>query len=404
MSLVQKTWIRPALFVPGAIALSALILGIPTRFWQLLGLCLGALAVLWWFARGARKFSLAGRARRRIGDLGPGDPDDERAPLAQMSMAIQKAKRAILRSPGLVDLGGAGGRDPLYRVPWMLFIGDADANVHGLLQAASAMSPFPAPAGGEGGVVWRWWFFKSLIAIETSPRIVCDALVRSERGLWYQALMRLASERDRLPLNGIVVCVGARGLLGDAGALKDAGMRLRQLVDEAMEHLEVRLPVYVIVTGLETLPGYAAFRAAVPAEVFAQAMGWRLPENEAVHADTSAQFDGLFAPVAERLHALRLTLLAAQHEVKDRHGVFEFVQSISRLQDGLRRFVGLLLEDHSFRHSPRWRGLYFTGGAAPDTPAGLFVTDLFTRFLPADQPLATPNFKGRTGRAGATSP
>lgn len=412
MSSTQKTWFRPALFVPGVVALlaaivvaaPALIPGIPPQFWQLLGLCLAALAVLWWFTSGARKYLRAGRARGRTGDLGPGNPDDERAPLAKMSAAIQAAKRVIRRSPWLVDIRGAGGRNKLYRVPWMLFLGDADANVHGLLQAASAISPFPTPAGGEGEVIWRWWFFKSLIAIETSPRIVCDASARTERGLWYQALMQLASQRDRLPLNGIVACIGARSLLGDADASKDAGVRLRRLVDEAMEHLEVRVPVYVLVTGLETLPGYASFRAAVPAEVFAQAMGWRLPEDEAVNAGTSAQFDGLFALVAERLHALRLTALAAQHEVKGRRGVFEFVQSISGLQGGLRRLVGLLLEDDPFQRTPRWRGLYFTGGAEPAAPAGAFVADLFTRFLPADQPLARPSFKGRGGRTGATAP
>lgn len=411
MSLTQKTWFRPALFVLGGIALLALIVfvmpalipGIPPRFWQLLGLCLAALAVLWWFTKGARKYSRAGRARQRIGDLGPGNPDDEREPLAKMSAAIQEAKRTIQRSPELVDIRGAGGRNPLYRVPWMLFLGDADANVHGLLQAASTISPFPAPAGADGEAIWRWWFFKSLIAIETSPRIVCDASARTERGLWYQALMQLASERDQLPLNGIVACIGARSLLGNADALKDTSMRLRRLVDEAMEHLQVQLPVYVMVTGLETLPGYAAFRAAIPAEAFAQAMGWRLPENEAVSAGTSAKFDGLFAPVAERLHALRLTALAAQHEVKGRRGVFEFVQSISRLQDGLRGFVSLLLEDNPFQRTPRWRGLYFAGGPGPNTPAGAFVADLFTRFLPADQPLATPSFKGSAGRMGVTA-
>ena len=406
MSFLQKSWFRPALFVLGGIVLLALVVfvapalipGIPPRFWQLLGLCLAALAVLWWFTRGARTYSRAGRARQRIGDLGPGNPDDEREPLAKMSAAIQEAKRTIQRSPEMT-----GGRNSLYRIPWMLFLGDAEANVHGLLSAASTVSPFPIPTGDDAEAVWRWWFFKSMLAIETSPRIVCDASARTERGLWYQALMQLASERDQLPLNGIVVCIGARSLLGNAEELKATSMRLRRLVDESMEHLQVQLPVYVLVTGLESLTGYAAFRAAVPAEAFAQAMGWRLAENEAVSAGTSAKFDSLFAPVAERLHALRLTALAAQHEVRGRRGVFEFVQSMTKLQNGLRQFVGLLLEDNPFQRTPRWRGLYFCGAPSAGAPAGAFVADVFTRFLPADQPLATPSLKGSSGRLGVAA-
>ncbi len=405
MSLTQKPWFRPALFVLGGLVLLLLIVfaapvlipGIPPRFWQLLGLCLAALAVLWWFTAGARRYSRAGRARQRIGDLGPGNPEDEREPLARMGAAIQEAKRTIQRSPDM-----AGGRQPLYRVPWMLFLGDTDANVSGLLHAAIAVSPFPAPALVPDAV-WQWWFFRSMIAIETRPGIVCDASARTERGLWYQALMQLASERDQLPLNGLVVCIGARSLLGAADALKETSMRLRRLVDESMEHLQVQLPVYVLVTGLEALPGYAAFRAALPAEAFTQALGWRLPENEVVSAGTSDKLDSLFEPVIDRLHALRLTALAAQHDVQGRRGVFEFVQSVMQMQGGLRQLVGLLLENNPFQRTPRWRGMYFVGAPTAQAPGGAFVADLFTRFLPVDQPLAAPSLKGRAGRMGVAA-
>ncbi|MFC5742992.1 type VI secretion protein IcmF/TssM N-terminal domain-containing protein [Dyella tabacisoli] len=406
MNVVSQAWLKSTLLVLSGIVLLALIVfvapslvpAIPPRFWQLLGLSLAAMAVLWWFTAGAKRYSRAGRTRQRIGDLGPGNPDDEREPLAKMQAAIQEAKRTIQRSPEM-----AGGRQPLYRVPWMLFLGDTEANVHGLLRAASAVSPFPAPSGDDAGSVWRWWFFKSMLAIETSPRIVCDADARTERGLWYQALMQLASERDRLPLNGIVVCIAARSLLGKADELKATSMRLRRLVDESMEHLQIRLPVYFVVTGLELLPGYGVFRAALPAEAFSQAMGHRLPENEAVSAGTSSTFDGLFAPLAERLHALRLTALAAQYEVRGRRGVFEFVQALTRLQSGLRSFVGLLLEDNPFQRTPRWRGFYLAGGPTAEASAGAFVGDLFTRFLPADQPLAAPSLKGSAGRIGVAA-
>ncbi|MEO8777043.1 MAG: type VI secretion system protein [Rhodanobacter sp.] len=405
MSLTQITWSRPARFVLGGIVglllivfvAPALIPVIPPRFWQLLGLCLATLAVLWWFTAGARRYSRAGRARQRIGDLGPGNAEDEREPLARMGAAIQEAKRTIQRSPDM-----AGGRQPLYRVPWMLFLGDVDASVNGVLQAAISVSPFPAPVAAPDAV-WQWWFFRSMIAIETRAGIVCDAAARTERGLWYQALMQLASERERLPLNGIVVCIGARSVLGDADALKETSMRLRRLVDESMEHLQVQLPVYVLVTGLESLPGYAAFRAALPTEALTQALGWRLPENEIVSAGTSDKLDGLFAPMIDRLHALRLTALAAQHDVHGRRGVFEFVQSITQMQGGLRQLVGLLLENNPFQRTPRWRGMYFVGAPTPQAPGGAFVADLFTRFLPTDQPLATPSLKGSAGRLGVAA-
>lgn len=366
---------------------------LPARFWQLFGLCAVALAVLWWFLAGRRRFALHGRTRKRIGDLGPGSPEDEREPLARMEQAIGEAKRTVMRSADMEK-----GRNPLYRVPWILFLGDADADTEGLLRAAAEVSPFPPPAPGDGGEVWRWWFFKSLIAVQMHPRVVCDGAARLERGLWYQALMLLARERELLPLNGIVVTVSVQTLLGPADALKTTATRLRRLVDEAMEHLQVQVPVYVVVSGLERLHGYDTVRQAVPAEAFAQALGHRLNESETVSAATSQHVDTILQPILDRLHALRMTALRTQATPSARRGVFEFGEALHRSRTGLSLLVTLLLEDNTFQRTPPWRGLYFAGAAGAAHPGGAFVADLFTRLLPADQPLATPSLRGRAGR------
>jgi type VI secretion system protein ImpL len=382
-----------ALLIALAIAAIAIVPTLPARFWQLLGLCAVALAVLWWFISGQRRFTLQGRTRTRIGDLGPGNTDDEREPLARMAQAIAEAKRTIVRSPQMEK-----GRDPLYRVPWMLLLGDADADVDGLLRAGAEVSPFPPPSAGDSGEWWRWWFFKSLIAIQMHPRIVCDTASRLERGLWYQALMQLAAEREKLPLNGIVLTVSVQTLLGPADALKTTATRLRRLVDEAMEHLQVRVPVYIVVSGLERLRGYPTLRATLPAEAFAQALGHRLPQTETVSSATSGRFDQILTPILDRLHALRMTALRAQATASTRRDIFEFVESLRRCESGLALFVTLLLEDNTFQRTPPWRGLYFAGGADAAHPGGAFVADLFTRFLPADQPLAMTSLRGSAAR------
>ena len=373
----------------------ALIPLVPMRFWQVLAICLVALVVLWWFMAGQRKASLKGRTRKRIGDLGPGNAEDEREPLSRMSNAIAEAKRTIARAPEMDK-----GRNPLYRIPWVMFVGDAAADVVGLLRAGSEVSPFPAsdkPAM-DADDVWRWWFHKSMIAIEMHPRVVADASARLDRGLWYQALMKLADEREKLPLNGIVVAVAAQTLLGPADALKETATRLRRLVDEAMEHLQVQMPVYFVVSGLDRLPGYAQLRATLPAEAFSQALGHRFADNEVVSAASSGRIDDVLRPIEDRLHALRMTALRAQATPTQRRAVFDFVESLRQAQQGLNLFVTLMLEDNPFQRTPRWRGLYFAGSADGTNRGGAFVADLFTRFLPSDQPLAGTSFRGNAGR------
>ena len=373
----------------------ALLPLVPMRFWQVLALCLVALVVLWWFMAGQRKASLKGRTRKRIGDLGPGNAEDEREPLQKMGAAIAEAKRTIARSPEMDK-----GRNPLYRIPWLLFVGDQAADVDGLLRAGCEVSPFPPPDKDEMDAddVWRWWFFKSMIGIEMHPRVVADNGARLDRGLWYQALMKLADEREKLPLNGIVVAVAAQTLLGPADALKSTATRLRRLVDEAMEHLQVQMPVYFVVSGLDRLPGYAQVRATLPAEAFAQALGHRFADNEVLSAASSGRIDDILKPIEDRLHALRMTALRAQATPTQRRAVFDFVESLRQAQQGLSLFVTLMLEDNPFQRTPRWRGLYFAGSADAAHRGGAFVADLFTRFLPSDQPLAGTSFRGNAGR------
>ncbi|RZA14173.1 MAG: hypothetical protein EOP93_19045, partial [Lysobacteraceae bacterium] len=301
----------------------------------------------------------------------------------------------IARSPEMDK-----GRNPLYRIPWMLFVGDEAADVVGLLRAGSEVSPFPAsdkPAM-DADDVWRWWFHKSMIAIEMHPRVVADAGARLDRGLWYQALMQLANEREKLPLNGIVVTVAAQTLIGPADKLKDTATRLRRLVDEAMEHLQVQVPVYFVVSGLERLPGYAQLRATLPAEAFTQALGHRFAADEVLSAPASGRVSDVVQPIEDRLHALRITAMRTQHTPQARRAVFDFVESLRQAGQGLAPFVNLMLEDNPFQRTPRWRGLYFAAGADAANPGGGFVADLFTRFLPSDQPLAGASFRGNAGR------
>ena len=55
------------------------------------------------------------------------------------------------------------------------------------------------------------------------------------------------------------------------------------------------------------------------------------------------------------------------------------------MRPGLALFVAQMLEDNPFQRTPRWRGLYFAGGRNPRIRWRV-RRDLFTRFLPSDQP------------------
>jgi type VI secretion system protein ImpL len=358
---------------------------LPAIYWPLLALCLLGFVALWWFAQGSKRFARRRLLRQRIDVLGPAPDSSEHVALAEMLQAIARARHTLQHVPAPHAV-----RAPLYDIPWILFIGDRRADVRGLLAAAHRASPRQAQAqpGPDHEPFWRWWLLRSITAIETSPAAVCDPAARHERSLWYQALMALAEERDRLPLNGIVVCVSAPSLLDSAEALEADAARLRRLVDEAAELLLLQLPVYLVVTGLEQLSGWDAVRAALPSEVLGQALGHRLADHAPPAIATGSRFDALFASITQRLDALRMALQRGQQAPGRRLAIHAFVEQVHALQPGLRLLVDRMFDNGRDLRAPRWRGLYLAAAPSDDGDSSAFVADLFQRFLPADQPLA----------------
>ena len=350
-------------------------------FWLLLLLYLAGFMLLYGTVRDAGRGARRRALRRRIDALGPPAAEADDAAIEALRDAMSDARLALRQPP----------RQRGAQVPWFLFLGDAAANLPGLLAAAHAERL--APSGSEkalGEPYWRWWLTGSMAAIELHPAAVSEAAAAPRtRGLWLQALLALAEWRERQPLHGLVVCVAASELLRQgAETMNPLAARMHRLLEEAGETLRLQLPVHLVVTGLEQLAGYATLRGALPPEVLAQAIGHRMAQPIAGNEPAAARLDAVFDPVAEQLHALRMALLREQPGARGRLAIHEFIEAMRALQPALRQVAEALFESPARpARGLRWRGLYFTA-AASGAAGGAFVHDLFTHFLPADPPLA----------------
>jgi len=355
---------------------------IPMQFWTLLAVCLLALLSLWWVLLGSGRAARRRSLRARIVAVTPGGA----AALAPAEDAAIQQSLAQQVPPLQPASAGTPRRGALYATPWFLFIGDASANVAALLALASGRpSTHDTPPADRP--FWSWHRLPSMIAIDVHPAVLDNAPDPRERSLWYRALLELAERRKRLPLNGIVVCVSASTLLEAARVRDDLARRLRALIHDTAEHLRIQLPVYLVVTGLERLEGFDALRSALPAGVLEQALGHRLHNGAAPRVPADAQLDGLYGEIMQRMHALRMALFRAERSPAQRQAIHAFVEQLRSLQPGLRSTADVLFGYGAGPRSPRWRGLYFI--ATPSNgSAGAFAQDLFTHFLPSDQPLA----------------
>lgn len=362
--------------------MTGLLLSPVHRFWLLLALCLLGFGLLYAVVRDAGRGARRRGLRKRLAALAEPAADAGGTALAvdTLKESMTRAQQAMRRAPWA---------RPSAPVPWFLFFGNASANLAGLLATAHAERTDAA----SGAAWWHWWLTHRLVAIEIDAGAVGDkAGTPQSRSLWLHSLLALAERRDRLPLNGLVVAVAAGDLLdADATELKSLAARTRRLLGEASDGLRLQMPTYLVVTGLERLPGYAILRGALPPEVLAQALGHRLTDPSAfIETPAGERLDTVFEPIAQQLHALRMSLLREQPGPTGRLAIHEFVEAVRALQPGLRQFAQVLFENHGRGpRAPRWRGFYLTASAS-DAAGGAFVHDLFEHFLPVDQPLVRP--------------
>ena len=172
-------------------------------------------------------------------------------------------------------------------------------------------------------------------------------------------------------------------------------MRMRHLIDEAAEHLHLRLPIYIVITGLEKLTGYDTLRSALSKEVLSQVIGYRWSGVAGAGAAASTRADdratNAFGSVTARLDALRMALLRQTNVPADRLAIHAFVEQVRAMEPGLRQLANALFGRMKDQRRPqRWRGLYLTGStpSGAETSGAAFASDLFEHLLPADQPLA----------------
>ncbi len=390
---LQASWIsrRTAPLVASVLVLLVLVafvgpafsLAIPAQAWSWAGVAVAVAGLLGWAGALVWHHLVLRRVHRRIADhpdagYGIGDV------WAALADAARHARGALLH-----PFRRRGEWRRMARHPWLLFVGDSAGQVRNLLQAAARAPHARALLGDDAARPWHWWLYRSVVAVEPGGRLIrAPESPRAMDSPWRTALAMLARERRKLPLDGVVICIAADRLLEPISAQHSPAQHLYDMVDEAVHALHLQLPLYVVVTGLESLPGYAAFKQTLPAAALRRALGWRVSTARAESLSTSR----LHVWVGATLERLRVVAMAALAERRDPHGrrqAFEFLWSLYGLQDGLERFLAQLLAGPTIAgRRLHWCGTYFTAGPQPDAPGGDFVEDLFHRFLPGDWALA----------------
>ncbi|HYC53261.1 MAG TPA: type VI secretion protein IcmF/TssM N-terminal domain-containing protein [Gemmatimonadaceae bacterium] len=273
-------------------------------------------------------------------------------------------------------------------MPWFMLVG-ADGSGKKTILANNGL---PLPWGPPIEVdslrkdAGKWWLYDDAVVLEApaaapgategSSTLPPDQTVVDSSIGWSTLLHMLRRERPDSPLNGIIVTISCADLLDarlDSQKMEEQAERIRVFLERTRRFLGVRLPLHVLVTKCDTMPGFRSFTESVPEARRQDIFGWSNPNDPEMKFEPGWVDDG-FTELQRQLADLRDEMLAAPEQVRDSVGVFVFESEFSEIQEALKSFVARLMPIGERRPSLFFRGFYFTGDVIDEKERALSTT------------------------------
>jgi type VI secretion system protein ImpL len=351
----------------------------------LAALALVLIVLLMWRARRAARVAGATPARKRWRGV------DLRDDLRRRYAVLGRAVRYLLAR-----------RDWRYRCSWILLLGlpgEGRSSLAASIPPDLLRRPQRKDARDEA---WlraatphtQWHFLEQGVLID--PDAAPAGPLAEQR--WRDLLRDLDSLRPDRAIDGLLLTVSAARLLAvDAAELQAMASELLKRVNEVQEQFAYALPVYVVVTRADAVPGFDAFWRAQDGRLLQEMVGWSSPTIDD-NGLPGEWVSTAFGKLTDGLRSLVLASAAKHDEIEDVDGFFLFPQYMRGLQAPLQRLLEVVFKPNMYETRAFCRGIYFTGVVgAPALAAGVPRRDVaFVEGLLRDKVFAEQRLAQRT--------
>ena len=333
----------------------------------------------------------------RLAITSPGLADDRAALREKFEQAMQAMRRA--------------GKGELYAVPWYLLIGLPGAGKTTLLRHSGLTFPLAAQTGAEaiegiGGTRnCDWWFAEDAVLLDTAGRFTSqDSDRAADAAAWRGFLDLLRRNRPHQPINGVLVAISAEQLLDDNPAQRISLVEtIRARLQELQRAFGLPLPVYLIITKADLIPGFSASMDDLDEAMREQVVGVTLPLSVSSDAEISRRLAEGFAEIEAVAQARMPGRMDASRDLARRGAAFAFPHHLGRLLRACGSMAERIFSAGRSDIRPLSRGAFLTSAIQDGSGAPLgggrayFIHELLRGLVFREAPLAGRN-PGREAR------
>lgn len=260
-----------------------------------------------------------------------------------------------------------GGYDAQYKLPWFLMVGPEGSGKSTALRDMDLELPIGNPDYDHQGrdAALNWTFYNEGVVIEVNGQLFLQKnALESDEEDWSYFLRMLVSQRPKRPLDGIVLTLSVEELIGEKALSDDLLLQRAQQIGAKLHKLQSQLslhiPVYVLFTKSDVIPGFESFSYLIPADRQQDIFGWSSPYPVDVSYSTG-WVDEIYTYFKTNLDRLRLEILSLDQSEIEREELFKFPVHFCALQDKVGRVLNTIFQDSSYFESFFLRGVFFSG-------------------------------------------
>ena len=351
------------------------------------------LVVLWGLNNLRLQFQNKKQNEELVGDLAKNQKQELNDSLTDQSSQevnqISERFTQALATLKKTQFKGSGSSKALYELPWYIIIGPPGSGKTTALVNSTLDFPLAEQFGkgalqGVGGTRnCDWWFTNDAVLVDTAGRYTTQDSHRVvDSSAWEGFLNLLKRNRKRRPINGAIVAISLQDLLMQSEEERITHAKtIRSRIDELMEKLEIRFPIYLMFTKADLVSGFSEFFEDLTKDEREQVWGVTLPNAEKPTENPDFEFfDVEYESLLQRLYDRVLWRVHQERDV-NRRGVIEgFPQQMENLKSIVSGFVRQTFAKNRYQYQPYLRGVYFSSGTQDGTPIDRLMTSVASSF------------------------